>query len=330
MATVMDLTTRQDEPTPENYAVGFTSLQGFELSLRAAKLLSNSELVPLTYRAWKEEKDANGNFVKWVPNNSGIPSCAIALNMANRMKADVLMIMQNLYVVHGRPGWSSKFLIATFNQCGRFSAVKYEWAAEDKKSAAFGCRAWATEKDTGERIEGPWITWELVRAEQWDAKRGSKWKTMPDLMFMYRAAAWMINTHAPEVSMGLSTAEENEDRIIDVQPEAAHPRSLTELVAVPQEQPEPVRRVRRPQSVPRPQSTQAEAINPDTGEITGTPTHTGEPSGLSVATLISRLHKCDDQQAAIEIMTHPDVDLLNAEDAAALNKAYRAHFGETA
>ena len=36
----------------------------------------------------------------------------IAQNMARRMGADLLMVMQNLYVVHGRPGWSAQFLIA--------------------------------------------------------------------------------------------------------------------------------------------------------------------------------------------------------------------------
>ncbi len=321
MAAVMDLATRNEGAAQENYAVGFTTSQGFELTLRAAKMLSNSELVPLSYRAWKEEKDAAGNFVKWVPNNSGTPSCAIALNMANRMNADVLMIMQNLYVVHGRPGWSSKFLIATFNQCGRFSAIKYEWATEEKKSAAFGCRAWATEKESGDRIEGPWITWELVRAEQWDTKRGSKWKTMPDLMFMYRAAAWMINTHAPEVSMGLPTAEENEDRIIDVTASnVTRPASLKELVRA------------------------AETINQETGEITTqaetatqkaetstqkaeTATPLSEPPAVSVATLIKRLNACKDADEAGNVMTDPDVDTLNAEDAGKLMAAYRAKFG---
>lgn len=168
--------------------MGFGSSQGFELMQRGAKLLAASSLVP---------KEFQGN----------IPNCTIALNMANRLGADPLLVMQNLYVVHGRPGWSSKFLIATFNQCGRFTSVRYEWkgAAGEKE---WGCRAWATEKLTGERIEGAWITWKMVEAEGWNKRSGSKWLTIPDQMFMYRAAAWMINTHAPELSMGLSTAEE--------------------------------------------------------------------------------------------------------------------------
>lgn len=168
--------------------MGFGSSQGFELMQRGAKLLAASTLVP---------KEFQGN----------LPNCTIALNMANRLGADPLLVMQNLYVVHGRPGWSAKFLIATFNQCGRFTSVRYEWKGQDG-SKDWGCRAWATEKLTGERIEGAWITWKMVEAEGWNKRNGSKWNTIPDQMFMYRAAAWMINTHAPELSMGLSTAEE--------------------------------------------------------------------------------------------------------------------------
>ena len=39
---------------------------------------------------------------------------------------------------------------------------------------------------------------------------------MPDQMLRYRAAAWLIRTTAPEISMGLQTADE----IIDVEGKA--------------------------------------------------------------------------------------------------------------
>lgn len=188
--TLSELRTKQSQAEEHMPMVqmGFGSSQGFELMQRGAKLLAASTLVP---------KEFQGN----------IPNCTIALNMANRLGADPLLVMQNLYVVHGRPGWSAKFLIATFNQCGRFTSVRYEWKGTEG-TKDWGCRAWATEKLTGERIEGAWITWKMVEAEGWNKRNGSKWQTIPDQMFMYRAAAWMINTHAPELSMGLSTAEE--------------------------------------------------------------------------------------------------------------------------
>ena len=177
-------------PAP-NTTMGFSNASSFELMQRAAKLLASSTLVPKEYQ---------GN----------LPNCVIALNMAQRVGADPLQVMQNLYVVHGRPGWSSQFLIATFNQCGRFTAMKFEFFGEQGKDS-WGCRAYSTEKETGERIVSSDITLKLAKDEGWYGKQGSKWKTMPQQMMMYRAAAFLVRVYAPELSMGLQTQEELRD-----------------------------------------------------------------------------------------------------------------------
>ena len=184
-------TTEQSLIPAATTALGFGSSQGFEQLQRAAKLLASSTLVPKEYQ---------GN----------LPNCVIALNMANRIGADPLLVMQNLYMVHGRPGWSATFLIATFNQCGRFSAMRFEFISEQGKPD-WGCRAWATEKSTGERIEGSWITMTMAKAEGWIDKAGSKWKTMPQQMLQYRAASFLVRAFAPELSMGLQTQDELQD-----------------------------------------------------------------------------------------------------------------------
>ena len=180
----------QNAPVAQSQQVvaGFFDQHGFELLQRVAKAFASSELVPKQYQ---------GN----------IANCMIAMDMAQRIGANPLMAMQNLYVVHGTPGWSSKFLIATINACGRYSSLRYEWKGTPGKPD-YGCRAWAIEKETGERLDGIWVTWEMVRAEGWDAKNGSKWKTMPDQMFVYRSAAFWQRAYAPELGMGLTTQEE--------------------------------------------------------------------------------------------------------------------------
>lgn len=182
-------------PPPETQlpevVAGFTSSRSFELLQRAGKALAASSLVPEIYR---------GN----------ISNCIIALEMAQRIGASALMVMQNLYIVYQRPAWSAKFLIACFNQCGRFSAVRYIWSGT-RGNDDWGCQAWAKEKETGEKILGPVITLQLAKDEGWYGRKDSKWKTMPEKMFMYRAAAWMIDTHAPELSMGIRTEDEVRD-----------------------------------------------------------------------------------------------------------------------
>lgn len=176
----------------DTVAPGFGSKDAWELAQRQALALTKSTLVPKSYQ---------GN----------VGDCLIALDIAYRIGASPLLVMQNLYVVQGRPGWSSTFLIASINHCGRYTALRYEERGEDPTADDYAVRAWAEEKRTGQRLNGTWITWTMVKAEGWLNKPGSKWKTMPDQMFKYRAAAFWQRAYAPEISMGLLTKEEAED-----------------------------------------------------------------------------------------------------------------------
>ena len=175
----------------QQVAMSFFNLDGFELMQRIAKAFSSSDLVPKQYQ-------------------NKLPNCMIALDMAQRIGANPLMVMQNLYIVHGTPGWSSKFLIATVNTCGRYSTLRYEWVGTKGKDD-YGCRAWAIEKETGERLDGIVVDWAMVKAEGWSSKSGSKWMTMADQMFIYRAAAFWQRAYAPDLGMGLQTEEELRD-----------------------------------------------------------------------------------------------------------------------
>lgn len=114
------------------------------------------------------------------------------------------MVMQNLDVIQGKPGWSSVFLIATLNSCGKFSPLRYE---EDENEGG-RTRAWAIDKFNNEKVFGTWVSMNMAKAEGWIDKTGSKWKTMPELMRKYRAASFFTKQFAPEVSMGLQTIEE--------------------------------------------------------------------------------------------------------------------------
>jgi hypothetical protein len=168
-----------------------TDASQFELMQRQAKMFSVSTMVP---------KEFQGN----------ISNCFIAIDMANRTGASVMMVMQNLYIVHGRPGWSSQFLIATINASGRFSSMRFRFVGE-KGKATYGCVAVATELATGEILEGSTITVAMAEKEGWSTKNGSKWLTMPEQMLRYRAASFFVRVFCPELSMGLHSADEIED-----------------------------------------------------------------------------------------------------------------------
>lgn len=166
----------------------------FELLQREAKMLSVSTMIPKEYQ---------GN----------VSNCAIVIEIADRIGASRIMVAQNLYIVHGKPSWSASFLIACCNQCGRFSPMKFEFSGTGDD---YGCQAVATVLDTGEVLRGTKITWKMVKAEGWADKSGSKWKTMPDQMFQYRAATFFARVYAPEISLGFQTRDEVDD-VIDAE-----------------------------------------------------------------------------------------------------------------
>lgn len=165
------------------------SMKGFEHAQRVAKMLSSSSLIPKEYQ---------GN----------IQNTMIALEMANRIGASPLMVMQNLYIVHGKPSWSSSFIIAALNSCRRFSPLRFDLNGKDQD---YGCTAWAYDLQTNDKLEGPKVTMAMAKAEGWIDKAGSKWKTMPELMLRYRAAAFFGRLYAPDILMGMQTAEEVND-----------------------------------------------------------------------------------------------------------------------
>jgi|GEM_PF-1176285 len=234
-STVTALAATHDAAT----MMGFQNLAAFEFMQRAAKLFASSTMVPAAYQAVVSE--GYGRDKKWVQNDAALPNCMVALDLAQRMNASPLQVMQNLHVIEGRPSWGSPFIIALINNSGLYAhnlRFKFEWLDEvDAKQLTFEwinnvktevvktvriqnarCVAWTKDK-TGELVESPPVTLEMAVQEGWYTRNGSKWKTMPQVMAQYRAAAFFGRTYNPELLMGLPTAEELHD-IIDVVPQA--------------------------------------------------------------------------------------------------------------
>ncbi|HDV6327485.1 TPA: hypothetical protein RJR39_003578 [Burkholderia cenocepacia] len=224
-------------------APGFGSLQSFELMQRAANLLASSTLVPAAYRKVIEKLDKYGNVKESRENPNALANAVVALNMAQRMGADPLMVMQNLYIVEGRPSWSSQWIIAAVNGCGRFSPLRFDikvlgdktvervetvWENGNRSTVTKRvpivdkvCVAWAIEKETGERIESPAVSIEMAVKEGWYTKNGSKWQTMDEVMLRYRTASFFGKLYAPELLMGLTSVEEVAD-IVDVHEDGSY------------------------------------------------------------------------------------------------------------
>lgn len=178
---------------------------------RAAVMFANSDLVPDMYKVGGKLNN---------PEKKAIANCVIAMNMAQRMNADVLMIMQNLVIIYGRPSWSSAFLISSVNSSGRFEPLKYRFENKGKVGEIGGknydvdnieCVAYTKAKGSDELLESSPISIAMAIKEGWFAKNGSKWQTMPQQMLMYRSASFWVRAYAPEISMGMHTTEEVQD-----------------------------------------------------------------------------------------------------------------------
>lgn len=186
----------------------------FSLTQRKANALAASNIVPTSYQ---------GN----------VANCLLALDMSERLGVQPLMVMQNLHVIKGKPTWSSSFLIAVLNKSKLFSPLRFR-AKKDASGAEIAWRAVANDGTTGETLEGPAVTLEMAKAEGWFSKDGSKWKTMPELMGRYRAAAMFSRLYAPELLMGFLSTDEVEDITKEprnVTPEGSAPKHIGDILA---------------------------------------------------------------------------------------------------
>ena len=245
LAEVMPaLPTQAPATTALSNSTGIFQFSSFAETMQAAQILSNSSLVPKDYRCFiptkeygKLQYDNQGNVIG-ENNPNATANCLIALNMANRMGYDPLMIMQNLYIIEGRPAWSSQFIIAAINACGKFDPLQFEIVNEGEKEIEYvnsywkngekfsnqvtvklenlTCIAWTTDKK-GNRLQSDKISMEMAVKEGWYQKNGSKWQTMAGQMLRYRAAAFFGRIYAPEILMGIYAADEIPD-FVDVTP----------------------------------------------------------------------------------------------------------------
>ena len=188
-----------------------TTFKDLEQMFRFSEFLAKSPLLPDAF---------NGN-----PG-----SVMIALNMAQRLRMDPLMVMQNIVIVHGNAGLSGKFAIALLNRSPKYSRIEYRYV--NGKDYTGGMQVIGHRKDDpGDKRPdvGTAVTLEMARAEGWTSNK--KWQTMPEQMMRYRAAAFFARAFVPEELLGMQTAEELEDvgagaPMYDVKSSAAAPRGL--------------------------------------------------------------------------------------------------------
>ncbi len=285
MSNQLQVATQQQQPLS-----AFSSENAFVSVQRMAKALASSTLVPDSYRG-----EAN------------LGNCIIALELSQRIGASVMAVMQSMVPIHGKPTWSASFLIATVNSCGRFSPMRFRWVGEEG-TGDWGCRAYAVEREGNLELVGALVTIAMAKAEGWYGKSGSKWKTMPEQMLQYRAAAFWCRAYAPEIALGMHTSEEIHDTqaaqqvvqpsvattvtssVVDVTPNPPEPKRKKkvepEAIAVAEPVPVP-----EPTPAPEPEPEPAPAPAPEPAPLPELVEDTVESTLASVGATYEQLVK---------------------------------------
>ena len=182
----------------------WSNKEQFNQLLRAADMVAKSSIIPQTYQGKPQD-------------------CFIAMEMANRMNVSPMIVMQNMYVVKGKPSWSGQACTMLINSCGKFKDVKHIYTGT-KGTDNRGCYVKATRIEDNEEICGVEVTMQMAKSEGWTSN--SKWKNIPELMLAYRASAFFARVYCPEALMGVQTAEE----ILDVSERYSAAAELTEML----------------------------------------------------------------------------------------------------
>ena len=214
-----ELATREDR-----YVSVFEDPTAFAAKLKMAETLSQTQFVPEAFRGKPED-------------------CLVVLDMAARLDLNPFAVFPDIYVIDNRASFSSKFLIALVNRCGRFSRIKFEEGIDGEAEVTFsgwgdqrGQRKtwkekvpnyWAiasfTELTSGETYSSPRIDMKFADKNGWVQKNGSKWQTMPEIMCRYRSASILIKSTCPEIVMGMEWA----DDVLDAREESSRPYEIT-------------------------------------------------------------------------------------------------------
>ena len=167
----------------------WTNKETFNQVLRAADMLSKTQMIPQQYQGKPQD-------------------CFLALEMAYRTGLPPLTVLQNLYIVKGKPSWSGQACLALINSCGRFRDAHPVYVGE-RGSDQRGCYVTAVRLCDGETVNGPVVDIAMAKGEGWTSN--TKWRTMPELMLAYRASAFFARTNCPEALMGAQVEGEWED-----------------------------------------------------------------------------------------------------------------------
>lgn len=167
----------------------------FDHMLRVSKAFAQSDLVPDHFRG-------------------RIENCFIALQMAFRLDIDPMMCLQNMHIIHGKPGVSAQLVIALAARSRVFEGP-IEFVVNGQGDQ-LSVTATATLRATKRQVTDT-VSLAQARAAGWTRQKDGNekpfWKARPDQMLRYRSATFLVRTYAPEALLGMRTDDELWDEV---------------------------------------------------------------------------------------------------------------------
>lgn len=180
MSTELTTATQRDLLAPENVE------QAYGLATR----LSKADILPPHFRGKPE-------------------NILIVLSLAQNLNVNAMMALQQISVISGKPCLQATMMISLLNNAKKLTGPLRFRFEGDPATPSRRCTAHGTDAATGQEIESIPVSLAMAQAEGWT--RNPKYKTLPDVMLQWRAAAFFVRAYFPEVVLGLHTAEELED-----------------------------------------------------------------------------------------------------------------------
>lgn len=193
--------------------VDTNNVQRFEL----AKAFSTSKLVPEHFK-------------------NSVGDCYIAIGLAERYHMDAWSLMQEMYIIQGKPMMSGKLATAILNH-SLAEPLRPEYSGEgDERKVVVTGRPHGDEKPLS------------VDLKVKDAKTANdQWKKNPDQMLMYAGARMWGRRYTPDILLGILFDDEDVGQDATLQP------------------PMPTSQITAPQAQQRP--ARADVIDDKTGEV---------------------------------------------------------------
>ena len=171
-----------------DYGQALNNAASFEQAMKMSTFLSKSLFIPKEF----QNKPAD---------------CLIALQMAGNLGVSPFEVMKGIYIVHGKPAFSSQFAIGLANLRGPFeSNISFETTGTGAEMTVY---AEATLKKTGKKVKASFSMQQAIDAG-W-AGRNPNYKAIPEQMLSYKSAMMLIRKTCPEILMGMRTIEELSD-----------------------------------------------------------------------------------------------------------------------